>query len=90
MNNKNLQEQLDGAGVDLPSLYKRIEGQIPDRCRTEAWKKRAHWVGSRATGEVDESVKIAEEYLQTCRPVRRLAMLRLLVCSVLYALVICS
>lgn len=47
-------------------------------------------MGSRATGEVDESVKIAEEYLQTCRPVRRLVMLRLLFCSVLYAVVICS
>ncbi|KAJ4777566.1 DNA repair and recombination protein RAD54 [Rhynchospora pubera] len=66
-----LLEQLDGAGIDLPSLYKWIESQIPDGCRTEAWKKRAHWVGSRASGEVDESVKTAEEFLQSCRPVRR-------------------
>ncbi|XP_072955978.1 protein CHROMATIN REMODELING 20 isoform X2 [Typha angustifolia] len=66
-----LLEQLDGAGIELPSLYKWIEGQVPNGCCTEAWKKRAHWVGSQVTGEVTESVRDAEEYLHSCRPVRR-------------------
>lgn len=66
-----LLEQLDGAGVDLPSLYKWIESRAPDGCCTEAWKKRAHWVGSQVTEELNQSVKVAEEYLQSSRPVRR-------------------
>lgn len=65
------QEQLDGAGIELPTLYKMIESQVPDGCCTEAWKKRAHWVGSQVTNEVNQSVREAEEYLQSCRPVRR-------------------
>ncbi|XXG90588.1 hypothetical protein AAC387_Pa12g2318 [Persea americana] len=66
-----LLEQLDGAGIELPSLYKWIESQAPNGCCTEAWKKRAHWVGSQITNEVTESVADAEKYLQSCRPVRR-------------------
>ncbi|WOL15570.1 protein CHROMATIN REMODELING 20 isoform X1 [Canna indica] len=66
-----LLEQLDGAGIELPSLYKWIESQVPGGCCTEAWKKRAHWVGSQITSELDKSVKDAEQYLQSCRPVRR-------------------
>ncbi|KAM7250359.1 hypothetical protein ACFE04_022242 [Oxalis oulophora] len=66
-----LLEQLDGAGIELPSLYKWIESQAPNGCCTEAWKKRAHWVGNQVTGEVTESVVDAEKYLETCRPVRR-------------------
>ncbi|CAI0385224.1 unnamed protein product [Linum tenue] len=67
----HLLEQLDGAGIELPSLYKLIESQAPDVCCTEAWKKRAHWVGSHVTTEVKSSVADAEKYLQTVRPVRR-------------------
>ncbi|XP_020083908.1 protein CHROMATIN REMODELING 20 isoform X2 [Ananas comosus] len=66
-----LLEQLDGSGIELPSLYKLIESQVPDSCSTEAWKKRAHWVGSQVTSEVNESVRDAEQYLHSCRPVRR-------------------
>ncbi|RVW30985.1 Protein chromatin remodeling 20 [Vitis vinifera] len=33
-------EQLDGAGIELPSLYKWIESQAPNGCCTEAWKQR--------------------------------------------------
>lgn len=66
-----VQEQLDGSGIELPSLYKLIESQVPDSCSTEAWKKRAHWVGSQVTSEVNESVRDAEQYLHSCRPVRR-------------------
>ncbi|CAL9164856.1 protein CHROMATIN REMODELING 20-like isoform X1 [Musa acuminata AAA Group] len=66
-----LLEQLDGAGIELPSLYKWIESQVPGGCRTEAWKTRAHWVGSVATSELNQSVKDAEQYLQSCHPVRR-------------------
>ncbi|XP_059628567.1 protein CHROMATIN REMODELING 20 isoform X2 [Cornus florida] len=67
----NLLEQLDGAGIELPSLYKWIESQAPNGCCTEAWNKRTHWVGSQATGDVTQSVMDAEKYLQVHRPVRR-------------------
>jgi len=66
-----LQEQLDGAGIELPTLYKWIESQASDGCCTEAWKKRAHWVGSQVTSELTQSVRDAEDYLQSLRPVRR-------------------
>lgn len=65
------QEQLDGAGIELPSLYKWIESQAPNGCCTEAWKRRAHWVGSQVTSETAESLADAEKHLQTQRPVRR-------------------
>ena len=65
------QEQLDGAGVELPSLYKWIESQAPDGCSTEAWKKRTHWVGSQVSNDVTEFVSDAEKYLQIHRPVRK-------------------
>lgn len=67
----HLLEQLDGAGIELPSLFKWIESQAPNRCSTEAWKKRTHWVGSLVTSDVTECVSHAETYLQTHRPVRR-------------------
>ncbi|KAI6692762.1 hypothetical protein NL676_020472 [Syzygium grande] len=67
----NLLEQLDGAGVELPSLFKWIESQAPNSCCTDAWKKRAHWVGSQITSEITESVVEAEKHLQTVRPIRR-------------------
>ncbi|XP_021898136.1 protein CHROMATIN REMODELING 20-like [Carica papaya] len=67
----HLSEQLDGAGIELPSLYKLIEGQAPNGCCTEAWRKRAHWVGSQVSNETIESIAEAEKYLQTHRPVRR-------------------
>ncbi|KAM1526312.1 hypothetical protein FF1_010696 [Malus domestica] len=67
----HLLEQLDGAGIELPSLYKCIESQAPNGCCTEAWKRRIHWVGSQETGEFTESRADAEKYLQTHRPVRR-------------------
>lgn len=67
----HLLEQLDGAGIELPSLYKLIEGQAPNGCCTEAWRKRAHWVGSQVSNETIESIAEAEKYLQTHRPVRR-------------------
>ncbi|KAJ8441166.1 hypothetical protein Cgig2_024895 [Carnegiea gigantea] len=63
-------EQLDGAGIDLPSIYKWIESQAPNGCCTEAWKKRTHWVGSEITSDAVESIKDAEKHLQTLRPVR--------------------
>ncbi|GMI79137.1 hypothetical protein like AT1G08600 [Hibiscus trionum] len=66
-----LLEQLDGAGIELPSLYKWIESQAPNGCCTEAWKRRAHWVGSQVTNETSESLADAEKHLQTQRPVRR-------------------
>ncbi|KAK8487918.1 hypothetical protein V6N11_014375 [Hibiscus sabdariffa] len=66
-----LLEQLDGAGIELPSLYKWIESQAPNGCCTEAWKRRAHWVGSQVTNETAESLADAEKHLQTQRPVRR-------------------
>lgn len=66
-----MQEQLDGAGIELPPLYKWIESQVPDGCNTEAWKKRAHWVGSQVTSELSQSIRDAEDYLQSRRPVRR-------------------
>ncbi|CAN1271375.1 Protein CHROMATIN REMODELING 20 [Linum perenne] len=67
----HLLEQLDGAGIELPSLYKMIESQAPDVCCTEAWKNRTHWVGSQVTTEVKSSVADAEKFLQDVRPVRR-------------------
>lgn len=66
-----LLEQLDGAGVELPSLFKQIESQASYGCYTEAWKKRIHWVGSQVTGDLLASVSDAEKTLQTQRPVRR-------------------
>ncbi|KAI3796901.1 hypothetical protein L1987_39588 [Smallanthus sonchifolius] len=67
----HLLEQLDGAGIELPSLYKWIESQAPNGCCTEAWKNRTHWVGSQVTGDASESIADAEKYLKTHRPVRR-------------------
>lgn len=67
----NLQEQLDGAGIELPSLYKLIESQVPHGCCTEAWKTRAHWVGSQVPKGVSDLIADAEKYLQMHRPVRR-------------------
>ncbi|GKV07068.1 hypothetical protein SLEP1_g18876 [Rubroshorea leprosula] len=66
-----LLEQLDGAGIELPTLYKWIESQAPNGCCTEAWKKRAHWVGSQVTSETAVLIADAEKHLQTQRPVRR-------------------
>ncbi|KAK9673254.1 hypothetical protein RND81_12G156000 [Saponaria officinalis] len=66
-----LLEQLDGAGIDLPSIYKWIESKAPNGCCTEAWKKRTHWVGSEIAGEAVESIKEAEIQLQIARPVRK-------------------
>ncbi|KAG8380399.1 hypothetical protein BUALT_Bualt06G0011300 [Buddleja alternifolia] len=67
----HLLEQLDGAGIELSSLYKWIEKQAPNGCCTEAWKERAHWVGTQMPVDATESVAQAEEYLQVHRPVRR-------------------
>ncbi|KAL0290086.1 UNVERIFIED_CONTAM: protein CHROMATIN REMODELING 20 [Sesamum calycinum] len=67
----HLLEQLDGAGIELSSLYKWIERQAPNVCCTEAWKKRTHWVGNQMPVDATESVAQAEEYLQIHRPVRR-------------------
>ncbi|XP_020549105.1 protein CHROMATIN REMODELING 20 isoform X3 [Sesamum indicum] len=67
----HLLEQLDGAGIELSSLYKWIERQAPNVCCTEAWKKRTHWVGNQMPTDATESVAQAEEYLQIHRPVRR-------------------
>ncbi|CAN6460467.1 unnamed protein product [Victoria cruziana] len=66
-----LLEQLDGAGVDLPSLFKWIERQAPESCSTDAWRKRVHWTGSQMTNEVREAISGAENYLQECHPVKR-------------------
>lgn len=67
----HLLEQLDGAGIELPNLYKWIESQAPNGCCTEAWKKRTHWAGSQVTSEITESISDAEKFLQTHRPVRK-------------------
>ncbi|XAR65788.1 DNA helicase [Bertholletia excelsa] len=67
----HLLEQLEGAGVELPSLYKWIERQAPNGCSTEAWRKRTHWVGSQMDSDITEYVSCAEKYLQIHRPVRR-------------------
>ncbi|KAF8116177.1 hypothetical protein N665_0020s0036 [Sinapis alba] len=67
----NLLEQLDGAGIELPKLYEMIESQAPNGCYTEAWKKRAHWVGTQVTKETGESLANAESFLLTHRPVRK-------------------
>ncbi|XP_057784554.1 LOW QUALITY PROTEIN: protein CHROMATIN REMODELING 20-like [Salvia miltiorrhiza] len=66
-----LLEQLDGSGIDLSSLYKWIEKQVPNICHTEAWKGRTHWVGTQISDEATKSVLQAEEYLKIHRPVRR-------------------
>ncbi|XP_017222629.1 protein CHROMATIN REMODELING 20 [Daucus carota subsp. sativus] len=67
----HLLEQLEGAGIELPSLYKWIESQAPSSCSTETWRKRTHWVGSRVTDDVTEIIADAEKYLQIHRPVRK-------------------
>lgn len=67
----HLLEQLDGAGIDLPSLFKCIEGHAPNESSTEAWKKRIHWIGAKATSDVAEFVSDAENYLKIHRPVRK-------------------
>ncbi|KAH8491192.1 hypothetical protein H0E87_023363 [Populus deltoides] len=67
----HLLEQLDGTGIELPNLYKWIESQAPNSCCTEAWKRRAHWVGTQMTKETTDTVADAEKYLQIHRPVRR-------------------
>ncbi|XP_051119835.1 protein CHROMATIN REMODELING 20 [Andrographis paniculata] len=67
----HLLEQLDGAGIDLSSLYKWIEKQAPNACHTEAWKKRTHWAGTQLPVDATESVAEAEKYLNVHRPVRR-------------------
>jgi hypothetical protein len=66
-----LKEQLDGAGIELPKLYEMIESQAPNGCYTEAWKQRAHWVGTQVTKETVESLANAERFLHTHRPVRK-------------------
>lgn len=67
----HLLEQLDGAGIDLSSLYKWIERQAPNGCCTVAWKNRTHWAGTQMSVDARESVTEAEEFLQVHRPVRR-------------------
>ncbi|KNA07910.1 hypothetical protein SOVF_167500 isoform B [Spinacia oleracea] len=67
----HLLEQLDGAGIDLPSIYKQIERNAPNGCCTEAWKKRTHWAGTEAASDAVESIKDAEKHLQNLRPVKR-------------------
>ncbi|XP_042036260.1 protein CHROMATIN REMODELING 20-like [Salvia splendens] len=67
----HLLEQLDGAGIDLSSLYKWIERQAPNGCCTIAWKNRTHWAGTNLSSDALESVTKAEEFLQVHRPVRR-------------------
>ncbi|XP_057802086.1 protein CHROMATIN REMODELING 20-like isoform X2 [Salvia miltiorrhiza] len=67
----HLLEQLDGAGIDLSSLYKWIEKQAPNGCCTVAWKNRTHWAGTHLSTDARESVTKAEEFLQVHRPVRR-------------------
>ncbi|KAG5611119.1 hypothetical protein H5410_022400 [Solanum commersonii] len=64
-------EQLDGAGIELPSLYKWIESQAPHGCCTEAWRNRTQWVGSELTSDLNGAIADAEKYLQIHRPVRR-------------------
>ncbi|KAL6641027.1 hypothetical protein ACP70R_019208 [Stipagrostis hirtigluma subsp. patula] len=66
-----LLEQLDAAGIELPRLYKSIESEVPKVCETETWKSRTHWAGSQVPEEANQSIKKADEYLQSCRPVRR-------------------
>ncbi|XP_015697378.1 protein CHROMATIN REMODELING 20 isoform X2 [Oryza brachyantha] len=66
-----LLEQLDAAGIELPSLYKSIESQVPNVCETEVWKNMTHWAGSQVPEEANQSIRKADEYLQSCRPVRR-------------------
>lgn len=66
-----LLEKLDAAGVELPSLYKSIESEASNVCETEVWKNRTHWAGSQVPEEANKSIRKADEYLQSCRPVRR-------------------
>ncbi|EYU39777.1 hypothetical protein MIMGU_mgv1a0201931mg, partial [Erythranthe guttata] len=66
-----LLEQLDGAGIELSSLYKLIEKQVPNVCCTESWKKTTHWVGTQLSQDASDSVARADEYLEIHRPVRR-------------------
>ncbi|OMO96092.1 SNF2-related protein [Corchorus olitorius] len=81
-----LLEQLDGAGIELPSLYKWIESQVPEGCSTEAWKRRAQWVGSQVTSELAESLADAEKQLQSQRPVRRYnSAVMILICRLVVA-----
>ncbi|MFS8008487.1 hypothetical protein Hanom_Chr14g01273341 [Helianthus anomalus] len=65
-----VQEQLDGAGIELPSLYKWRESRTPNGCCTKALKNKTRWVGSQATGDATESIVDAEKYLQTHSPVQ--------------------
>ncbi|KAM3290099.1 protein CHROMATIN REMODELING 20 [Capsicum chacoense] len=67
----HLLEQLDGAGIELPSLYKWIESQAPHGCCTEAWRNRTQWVGSELTNDLTGVIADAENYLQSHRPVER-------------------
>ncbi|WMV25771.1 hypothetical protein MTR67_019156 [Solanum verrucosum] len=67
----HLLEQLDGAGIELPSLYKWIESQAPHGCCTEAWRNRTQWVGSELTSDLTGAIADAEKYFQIHRPVRR-------------------
>ncbi|KAH0674155.1 hypothetical protein KY290_021532 [Solanum tuberosum] len=57
----DVQEQLDGAGIELPSLYKWIESQAPHGCCTEAWKNRTQWVGSELTSDLTGAIADAEK-----------------------------
>ncbi|CAH8383997.1 unnamed protein product [Eruca vesicaria subsp. sativa] len=67
----NLLEQLDGAGIELPKLYKTIESRVPNGCcYTKAWKKRVHCVGTQVTKETVESLSNAETFLHTHSPVQ--------------------
>ncbi|KAL7148380.1 hypothetical protein ABFS83_06G174400 [Erythranthe nasuta] len=66
-----LLEQLDGAGIELSTLYKFIEKQVPNVCCTESWKKTTHWVGTQLSQDASDSVARADEYLEIHRPVRR-------------------
>lgn len=71
----HMQEQLDGAGIELSSLYKWIEKQAPNSSHTEVWKKRTHWVGNQLSVDATESVAQAEEYLKVHRPMRRFILI---------------
>lgn len=62
---------MDGAGIELPSLYKWIESQAPHGCCTEAWRNRTQWVGSELTNDLTGVIADAENYLQSHRPVER-------------------
>ncbi|KAJ4895482.1 Protein CHROMATIN REMODELING 20 [Raphanus sativus] len=66
-----VEEQLDGASVELPKLHKMIESQVPKGCYSESSKRRDHWVGTQATKETVESLANAETFLHTHRPVQK-------------------